>query len=159
LVGLALDAEVHNVVSADGAVVDDDVPCPEGDGVPLKVGDTRLARFTAILKCGPFRFIVDGEPTFLTSKRFLASTAFASASPPLVPFAFVMAPVGASVISTSAIIKSGGWPRAGRTGSLRRMFEDCSLVFCVSQIDPIHRFVTELGDDNFVVGMSEKRCG
>lgn len=35
LVGLAVNAQVHDVVSADGAVVDDDVPGPEGDGVPL----------------------------------------------------------------------------------------------------------------------------
>lgn len=35
LVGLALDAEVHDVVTANGAVVDDDIPCPESDGVPL----------------------------------------------------------------------------------------------------------------------------
>lgn len=27
--------QVHDVVSADGAVVDDNVPGPEGDGVPL----------------------------------------------------------------------------------------------------------------------------
>lgn len=35
LVRLTLNAEVHDVVSADGAVVDDNVPCPECDGVPL----------------------------------------------------------------------------------------------------------------------------
>jgi len=35
LVRLALDAEVHDVVAADGAVVDHDVPGPERDGVPL----------------------------------------------------------------------------------------------------------------------------
>jgi len=35
LVGLALDAQVHDVVAADGAVVDHNVPCPESDGVPL----------------------------------------------------------------------------------------------------------------------------
>merc|ERR1712188_67685 len=35
LVRLALDAEVHDVVPADGAVVDDYVPRPERDGVPL----------------------------------------------------------------------------------------------------------------------------
>jgi len=35
LIGLALDAEVHDVVATDGAVVDDDVPGPEGNGVPL----------------------------------------------------------------------------------------------------------------------------
>ena len=35
MIGLAVDAEVHDVVAADGAVVDDDVPGPERDGVPL----------------------------------------------------------------------------------------------------------------------------
>lgn len=35
LVGLALNAQVHDVVTADGAVVDDDVPGPECNGVPL----------------------------------------------------------------------------------------------------------------------------
>lgn len=35
LVGLAVDAQVHDVVAADGAVVDDDVPRPQRDGVPL----------------------------------------------------------------------------------------------------------------------------
>jgi hypothetical protein len=37
LVGLAVDAQVHDVVTADGAVVDDDVPGPERNGVPLVV--------------------------------------------------------------------------------------------------------------------------
>jgi hypothetical protein len=36
LVGLALDAEVHDVVTANGAVVDDNVPRPESYGVPLR---------------------------------------------------------------------------------------------------------------------------
>ena len=35
LVGLALDAQVHDVVPADGAVVNHNVPSPQGDGVPL----------------------------------------------------------------------------------------------------------------------------
>jgi len=35
LVGLAIDAEVHDVVTADGTVVDNDVPCPQRYGVPL----------------------------------------------------------------------------------------------------------------------------
>ena len=35
LVGLALDAQVHDVVPADGAVVHHDVPGPQSDGVPL----------------------------------------------------------------------------------------------------------------------------
>lgn len=35
LVGLAFDAKVHDVVSANGAVVDDDVPSPKSNGIPL----------------------------------------------------------------------------------------------------------------------------
>jgi len=35
LVGLAVDAKIHDVVTANGAVVDDDVPRPEGNCVPL----------------------------------------------------------------------------------------------------------------------------
>lgn len=37
LVGLALDAEVHDVVTANGAVVDNDIPTPEGYRVPLQL--------------------------------------------------------------------------------------------------------------------------
>ena len=37
MVGLAVNAQVHDVVAADGAVVDDDVPGPDRDGVPLEV--------------------------------------------------------------------------------------------------------------------------
>jgi len=35
LVGLAVDAQVHDVVTANGAVVDNDVPSPESDCIPL----------------------------------------------------------------------------------------------------------------------------
>jgi len=35
LVGLALDAEIHNVIAADRAIVDDDVPRPKRNRVPL----------------------------------------------------------------------------------------------------------------------------
>ena len=35
LVGLALDAEVHDVVATDGAVVHHDVPGPQSHSVPL----------------------------------------------------------------------------------------------------------------------------
>ena len=37
LVGLALYAEVHDVVPANGAVVDDDIPTPESYCVPLQL--------------------------------------------------------------------------------------------------------------------------
>lgn len=42
LVGLAFDAKVHDVVSADGAVIDYDVPGPETDGIPLVAGQTTV---------------------------------------------------------------------------------------------------------------------
>lgn len=35
LIGLALNAEVHNVVSANSTVVDNNIPCPESDRRPL----------------------------------------------------------------------------------------------------------------------------
>lgn len=35
LIGLALDAKIHDVVAADGTVVDNNVPSPERDSVPL----------------------------------------------------------------------------------------------------------------------------
>ena len=38
LVCLALDAEIHDMVSADSAVIDYYVPSPEGDSVPLDLG-------------------------------------------------------------------------------------------------------------------------
>lgn len=37
LVGLALDAEVHDMISADGAVIDHNVPSPEGNSIPLSL--------------------------------------------------------------------------------------------------------------------------
>lgn len=27
--------EVHNMIAADGAVINNNIPCPEGDGIPL----------------------------------------------------------------------------------------------------------------------------
>jgi hypothetical protein len=36
LIGLALDTEIHDVVSADGAVVYNNVPGPESNGIPLQ---------------------------------------------------------------------------------------------------------------------------
>jgi len=35
LVSLALDTEVHNMISTDGAVVYDNVPRPKGNSIPL----------------------------------------------------------------------------------------------------------------------------
>lgn len=43
MVGLTLDAEIHDVVSADSTVVDDDVPRPQGNGIPLLDLESLLA--------------------------------------------------------------------------------------------------------------------
>lgn len=89
--------EIHDVVSADGAVVHHNVPSPERHGVPLKVLGSALqpcfASYWSLL-------------TFLTSKRFLPSFP----SPPA-PFFLVTgaAAAGASVISTSAMVDVVGW--------------------------------------------------
>ena len=42
LLRLALDTWLHDVVSADSAVVDVDVPSPKSDGVPFFDFETRL---------------------------------------------------------------------------------------------------------------------
>lgn len=76
------------MVSADGAVVNDNVPGPQGDGVPLNPGCEHMSSLaTSQLQLAPIR-------TFLTSKRFFAST-----SEP-----FFLATGGASVMSTSAMM-------------------------------------------------------
>jgi hypothetical protein len=46
LVSLAFDAQVHDVVTADGAVVNDDVPGPECDRVPLMYALVILSRMS-----------------------------------------------------------------------------------------------------------------
>ena len=35
LIGLAFDAQIHDVIPANSAIVDDNVPSPQSDGVPL----------------------------------------------------------------------------------------------------------------------------
>eukprot|EP00002_Diphylleia_rotans_P020760 TRINITY_DN4032_c0_g2_i2.p2 TRINITY_DN4032_c0_g2~~TRINITY_DN4032_c0_g2_i2.p2 ORF type:complete len:111 (+),score=19.32 TRINITY_DN4032_c0_g2_i2:402-734(+) len=35
LICLAFNTKIHNVVAADGTVVDNNVPCPETNGIPL----------------------------------------------------------------------------------------------------------------------------
>jgi hypothetical protein len=51
LVCLALDAEVHNVVAANGAVVDDNVPRPESYRVPLR--NVSRERVCVAIACSP----------------------------------------------------------------------------------------------------------
>lgn len=52
LICLTFDAQVHNVVSADGTVVDDDVPSPQSDRVPLLHLKALLAVCSALRTSG-----------------------------------------------------------------------------------------------------------
>lgn len=86
--------KIHDVVAADGTVVDDNVPSPEGYSVPLQ--QVSSAR----------RGVCHANFTFLTSKRFLPS-APPSAALAFLPTAFFAGPLeveGASVMSTSAMV-------------------------------------------------------
>jgi hypothetical protein len=51
--------QIHDVVSADGAVVDDDVPGPKGDGVPLMM----LVFVFAFASASPLLLIVGSSPS------------------------------------------------------------------------------------------------
>lgn len=44
LICLALDAQIHDVISANGTVIDDNIPCPQCDAVPLFHLETCLDR-------------------------------------------------------------------------------------------------------------------
>ena len=35
LIRLTLDTQVHDVIATDSAIIDDDVPSPQGDGIPF----------------------------------------------------------------------------------------------------------------------------
>ena len=87
LVCLTVDAQVHDVVAANGAVVDDDVPGPKRDCVPLcYCQHVHLMRHFSL-----------HLHTFLTSNLFLPSV-----SPVLGPAFLTFG--AASVISTSAMV-------------------------------------------------------
>jgi len=43
LVGLALDAQIHNMVSADSTVVNNDIPSPQSNSIPLLHLESLLA--------------------------------------------------------------------------------------------------------------------
>jgi hypothetical protein len=83
--------KIHDVVAADGTVVDNNVPSPERDSVPLCVYVVSYL----FLDDAP-----DQQRTFFTSKRF-----FASAALPSTAVAFF---AGTSVMSTSAMMTIGG---------------------------------------------------
>lgn len=84
------------MIAADGTVVDDNVPRPEGDGVPLYPSREPMSSPGSQLR-------VLAMLTFLTSNRFFAST-----SEP-----FFLPTGGASVMSTSAMMGTGRTERLG----------------------------------------------
>jgi len=43
LIRLTFDTKIHDVVSADGAVINDNIPSPESNGVPLLDFESLLA--------------------------------------------------------------------------------------------------------------------
>lgn len=81
------------MIAADSTVVDDNVPRPEGDRVPLYAG----RELASCPSCPGAQLRAAVMLTFLTSNRF-----FASASEP-----FFLATGGASVMSTSAMMGRG----------------------------------------------------
>lgn len=88
--------EIHNVVSTDGTIVDNDIPGPERYGIPLQ--RTRVSNGAS------YRQAKKRLCTFFTSNRFFPP--LLSASPAVAPFFFAMgAAAGASVMSTSAMVK------------------------------------------------------
>jgi len=93
--------KIHDVVPADGAVVDDDVPRPERNGVPLQ--SPRLATDSQPRQGAARARRL--EHTFLTSKRFFPPLLSASPAAALF-FLAIGAATGASVISTSAMAKA-----------------------------------------------------
>lgn len=76
------------MIPANGTVVDHNVPCPERDSIPLENCQEKPSSQASVVY------------TFLTSNRFFPS--FASPSAPF--FLGTTAEVGASVISTSAMV-------------------------------------------------------
>lgn len=98
LVGLAVDAQVHDVVATDGAVVNHDVPGPERHGVPL------LLSVSLIVLCHTRGARFEWCRTFLTSNLFFPS--ISPLAPALLLFTFGAVAAAASVISTSAMVNS-----------------------------------------------------
>jgi len=55
LVCLTLDTEIHNVIPADSTVIDDDVPSPQSNGIPLLDFESLLVICSTIC-CRSFNF-------------------------------------------------------------------------------------------------------
>lgn len=55
LIGLALNAQVHNVISANSAVIHLNIPGPKRYGVPLGHSETCLAHSRCLLRGGKMK--------------------------------------------------------------------------------------------------------
>lgn len=115
--------QVHNVVSANGTVVDDDVPGPEGDGVPL---DDRSAHGH------------DGSQgccnTFLTSNFFFSLPDSLDTALPLEELAAEESFISTSVIVFRECIRlDDGWIGAGQWPGEEDRSEDLVGNGCRSQ--------------------------
>lgn len=61
LICLAFDAKIHNVVSADSAIVDDDIPRPKGYCIPLLDFEALLSISLAVAIGGGTLLLGDGR--------------------------------------------------------------------------------------------------
>ena len=50
LIGLAFDAQVHDVIPTNGTVVNDDVPCPQSNSIPFLYFESRKQNLKMILQ-------------------------------------------------------------------------------------------------------------
>lgn len=93
--------QVHDVITADSAIINHDVPSPESNGIPLKNENVSIQIFQTVLQVYNEQ-ILNIKPTFFTSKRFLPPS---EASPAVDLEVFTAASFDelASCISTSAM--------------------------------------------------------
>lgn len=45
--------QIHNVITADGAVIDHDIPSPKGYSVPLLISSQHISRVVTSRRCVP----------------------------------------------------------------------------------------------------------
>jgi hypothetical protein len=93
--------QVHDVITADGAVIDDDIPGPESNSVPLYGRCNQLSTVFDLRKSE--KSAGKAMLTFLTSKRFFPSEPSPAAF--FEDFTALSFAELASCISTSAILE------------------------------------------------------
>ena len=63
LIGLTFDAQIHNVIAADRAIIDDDVPRPESHGIPFLHFERLLGCHARVCRqcVNALRSVIDGR--------------------------------------------------------------------------------------------------